>query len=125
MKRPNLKAMSFDELIELRDSADRIIQQRATLERRTLEEKLARLSGFVGRMLPGGGRGASLKGRKVEPKFRNPNNEAETWAGRGARPRWLQALIQEGGKLENYAIAASGGAKRGPRKGAKKAAVKK
>jgi DNA-binding protein H-NS len=43
-----------------------------------------------------------MKGRKVAPKFRGP--EGETWAGRGARPRWLSALIKQGHKVEEFAI---------------------
>ena len=40
-----------------------------------------------------GGRGA-LKGKKVPPKYRGPSGE--TWAGRGARPRWLVAALRGG-----------------------------
>ena len=43
-----------------------------------------------------------MKGMKVAPKFRSP--EGETWAGRGATPRWLKAAIKEGKKLEDFAI---------------------
>ena len=38
--------------------------------------------------------GSKLKGRKVPPKYRNPKNRAETWAGRGATPRWLRAYLR-------------------------------
>jgi hypothetical protein len=41
-----------------------------------------------------GGVGSALKGRKVPPKYRSPSGE--TWAGRGARPRWLVAAIKGG-----------------------------
>lgn len=102
MKRIALKGMSFDELIDLRDSAEHLIRQRATAERRLLEERLARLSGFAGRRGPR--RGGSLKGRKIAPKYKNPENSSETWAGRGARPRWLQGLLKQGRKLEEFAI---------------------
>ena len=43
-----------------------------------------------------------MKGRKVPPKYRGP--AGETWAGRGARPRWLAALLKQGRKLEEFAI---------------------
>ena len=42
---------------------------------------------------------------RVAPKYRNPANPAETWAGRGLRPRWLTAAIKGGKKLEDFAIA--------------------
>ena len=40
----------------------------------------------------------------VAPKYRNPENPAETWAGRGLKPRWLTAAIKSGKKLEDFAI---------------------
>jgi DNA-binding protein H-NS len=49
----------------------------------------------------------------VPPKYRNPKNRSETWAGRAATPRWLRADLKKGKKLEAFAI------KRGwPRKAA-------
>jgi H-NS histone family protein len=37
-------------------------------------------------------------------KYRNPANMSETWAGRGVRPRWLQAALKDGHKIEEFAI---------------------
>ena len=49
----------------------------------------------------------STKGRvlgKVAPKYRNPANPKETWAGRGKQPRWLAAETSKGRKLEDFLI---------------------
>ena len=46
----------------------------------------------------------ALKGRKLPPRYRNPKNRKETWAGRGNRPRWLVAALKGGRKLEAFAI---------------------
>ncbi len=49
----------------------------------------------------------STKGKstgKVAPKYRNPANPAETWAGRGKQPRWLATETAKGKKLEDYLI---------------------
>jgi len=64
-------------------------------------EKLGAFAG-VGRVRVVQGGGSVLKGRKVPPKYRGPSGE--TWAGRGARPRWLVAAIKEGKKLEDFLI---------------------
>jgi DNA-binding protein H-NS len=40
----------------------------------------------------------------VAPKYRNPDNPSETWAGRGLKPRWLAAATKGGKKLEDFAI---------------------
>ena len=41
---------------------------------------------------------------KVAPKYRNPDNTAETWAGRGKPPRWLAIKLEQGGRIEDYLI---------------------
>ena len=63
-----------------------------------------------------------MKGRKVAAKYRGP--DGETWAGRGAMPRWMAAAVKEGKKREDFLIDKSAAAatrssrKRGPaRKG--------
>jgi DNA-binding protein H-NS len=38
------------------------------------------------------------------PKFRNTDNPAETWRGRGKRPNWLKAQIAAGRSLEDFRI---------------------
>lgn len=43
-----------------------------------------------------------IERKEVAPKFRGPGGE--TWAGRGATPRWLKAAIKERKKLEDFAI---------------------
>ena len=61
-----------------------------------------------------------MKGVKVAPKYRGPGGE--TWAGRGATPRWLSALIKEGHSLEEFRIGAGRKAKLAA---AKKSTMKK
>ena len=49
-------------------------------------------------------RWSKLKGKKVAPKYRNPKNRSETWAGRGAMPRWMAAAVKAGKKRESFLI---------------------
>jgi DNA-binding protein H-NS len=53
---------------------------------------------------PNGSRSSALRGKPLKPKYRNPANKQETWAGRGLRPKWLVAAMKKGGKLEQFAI---------------------
>jgi DNA-binding protein H-NS len=114
----NLKSMSIDALMTLRGRIDGVLGSKVADERRTLESELAKLSRFES----GGSRAKSALGRgargKVAPKFRNPENPEETWAGRGLKPRWLAAAIKSGKKLDDFRIS-------GPANGAAKAAKKK
>ena len=41
---------------------------------------------------------------KPVPKYRNPDNEAAVWSGRGRRPTWLTAALNEGRTLDEFVI---------------------
>src|SRR5215510_4718222 len=97
----NLKSMSIDKLSKLRSQVDAALNARVIEERRNLQNQLGRLSHLSGSGLKGvrgGPRGA------VPPKYRNPENPAETWAGRGLKPRWLAAALKSGKKLDDFMI---------------------
>jgi len=40
----------------------------------------------------------------VEAKYKNPNDVSQTWTGRGRKPAWVQAQLDEGFSLEDLAI---------------------
>jgi DNA-binding protein H-NS len=109
----NLRGMDVDALLSLRADIDKRLGQK----RSELEQQLSRLGTESNgaerpRRAWGSGRRASpMKGRKVPPKFRGP--EGDTWAGRGARPRWLTALIKQGHKLDEFAIGKTAAARKG------------
>ena len=50
------------------------------------------------------GKRSSLAGRPVKPKYRNPANKIETWAGRGRQPLWVVAALKSGKKLDAFLI---------------------
>ena len=57
--------------------------------------------------IPAAKKRSSLKGKstgKVAPKYRNPANPSETWAGRGQQPKWLAAETGKGRALEDFLI---------------------
>jgi DNA-binding protein H-NS len=105
MARPtNLNKLPVDKLIALRGQVDEMLAAKVAQERRSLESQLAALSHVNGARAKGGR--PSLRGSSVAPKYRNPENPSETWAGRGLKPRWLTAAIKAGKKLEDFGIAA-------------------
>jgi len=106
MKSLNLKNMSAAALIDLRGDIDRVLAAKVAVERKELQAKLDKLSLFGKSGRGGKGRSHPLKGGKVAPRYRGP--EGETWSGRGLRPKWLTALIGQGRKIEEFAIAAAG-----------------
>jgi DNA-binding protein H-NS len=118
-----LKTMSIDKLLKLKSQVEAALASKVTEHRRALESELSKLGRFQG----GAGRGKVTFGRggprgSVAPKYLNPENPAETWAGRGLKPRWLTAAIKSGKKIEDFAIAdATTSPKAGGRKKGRKA----
>lgn len=43
-------------------------------------------------------------GRKVKPKYRNPDDSSQTWTGRGRMPLWMAGLLKKGAKQESFLI---------------------
>jgi DNA-binding protein H-NS len=118
-----LKSMSIEKLVALRDQVEAALSSKVLEQRRALESELSKLGRFEGRKQSS----KVARGGGVAPKYRNPENPAETWAGRGLRPRWLTAAIKSGKKIEDFLIADSGvskGSKANGRRSAKGAAVK-
>ena len=47
----------------------------------------------------------STKKSRAQPKYANPADPGQTWAGgKGARPLWVREHLRKGGKLEDLAI---------------------
>src|SRR6516162_2575297 len=111
MPKVNLSGMTVETLMDLRSRVDETLHKR----RAELEKQLERI-GVVGggRVVRGGG--SPLRGRKVAPKYRSPSGK--TWAGRGARPRWLVDAMKGGKKLNDFLIDKS--AKRGGKRRSKR-----
>ena len=102
----NLKSMSLGRLANLRDQVNSALVAKVANQRRTLELELSKISRFqVGGARTKSGRGGPTG--SVAPKYRNPENATETWAGRGLKPRWLAAAIKSGKKQDDFLIAGS------------------
>ena len=90
-KKANIQNLSIKSLIELREQVDQALLKK----RQELEQQIAVLARL------GNGR-RSLRGRHIAPKYRD--SEGNTWAGRGARPKWLVAELKKGRKLDSFLI---------------------
>jgi DNA-binding protein H-NS len=108
MKSPmNLKSMSIDKLSKLREQVEAALSTKVIEERRAVQDELGRLERLAtNRLRVRGGRGGPRG--SVAPKYRNPENPSETWAGRGLKPRWLAAALKSGKELQDFSIAATG-----------------
>jgi DNA-binding protein H-NS len=99
MPKISLERLDVAALLKLRDDVGAALSRKA----HELEGQLARLGEDVVGRGRRSRRTSVMKGRKVAPKYRDAAT-GETWAGRGARPRWLVARIKEGKKLQDFQI---------------------
>jgi DNA-binding protein H-NS len=95
----DLKSMSVDELWDLHEKVILELSRKIGAEKTKLDERLHRLGAADDKF-----RHVRRPYPKVLPKYRNPSNPAETWAGRGKQPRWLRTQIRSGKKLDDFRI---------------------
>jgi DNA-binding protein H-NS len=95
MERTDLDRMGTEDLWSLHVEVSQLLQQKIQQEKLRLEERLKRLQ-------------TPVSGRRpyppVSPKYCNPDQPSETWAGRGKRPRWLVAQLKSGRRIEDFSI---------------------
>ena len=101
----NLDAMDLAELKQLRKNVDRAIASFEERKKKEALEKLEQAAKSLGYSL---GELTGVSGvrprAKVAPKYANPANKAETWTGRGRKPRWVAAALNAGKSLDDLKI---------------------
>jgi DNA-binding protein H-NS len=96
VKDQNLAMMSAEELWILHEELRGVLATKLDAEKQELERRLAQLTGrheTARRPYP-----------KVHPKYRNPERPSETWSGRGKQPRWVDAHLKSGKKVDDLLI---------------------
>lgn len=107
----DLDNLSISELEQLKVEIDRrVVQLResALAQARADIERIAASTGYSLDELFGQEKAPARKGvaKKVAAdKYRNPQDAKQSWSGRGKRPRWLQALLDEGARLDDFLVA--------------------
>lgn len=103
-------AMSIDELWKLRERVEAILAEKIAAEILVLRGYLDRLSQEASAVRRGSRKPSNAVGTKrrpypqVLPKYRNPTQPSETWAGRGRRPRWVEMQLSLGTRLQDMVI---------------------
>lgn len=95
--------------------------------RTKIDAVLANAGLTIGEVYPTrGGKAAKSPKAAVAPKYRNPDNVAQTWSGRGKRPVWFnEALKKKGVTSESLLIAGATAKPSAAKKSAKSAPAKK
>ena len=96
----DLKKLSQTQLNDLIVRAERRKEEIATEGVQKVRDRILKLlsdEGFTFEQVFGTKRGrGKVKGSKVKPKYRNPADPLQTWAGRGKRPRWFADALAAG-----------------------------
>lgn len=101
----DLNSLSLKDLKDLQSQVAKAIsgfEDRRKREALAELEEMARAKGFSLAELTG-----SAPTRKRSPsvaKYANPANKADTWSGRGRKPRWFSEALAKGKKPEDLAI---------------------
>ena len=95
------EAMSIDELWHLHEELTSILARKIAEQKAKLEERLRFLENSRSAIGPKRPRRAYPR---VLPKYQNPKNPAEKWAGRGKQPHWVQAQLRAGKTLDQFLI---------------------
>jgi|SRR6266849_5770986 DNA-binding protein H-NS len=101
MKPYDLKSMSADDLQSLHERVVSELARKISAEKARLDQKLRQLSGGAE---PHKMSHARRPYPPVSPKYRNPAEPSETWAGRGKTPRWLTAQLNSGKRIDDFRI---------------------
>ncbi|MCL2714004.1 MAG: H-NS histone family protein [Alphaproteobacteria bacterium] len=112
LKTAKLESLSLDELSALYDRVGSVLTRRIRDDKEKLKKTLVSVKHGATKQNPSapavrGGKPKRDKDWKyppVVPKYRNPEDRSQTWAGRGKQPRWLAAQIKAGKKIEDFLI---------------------
>ena len=99
--------------LELKEQGERLLAQAEEMREKEIADAIAdikekmRLYGLTAEDLglSRGAGGKSPRGKAAAPviKYRGPNGE--TWSGgRGRKPQWVTQALQQGHKLEDFAV---------------------
>ena len=97
--------MTVEQLLEIKAKLEAEIALRVDQERKRLTASPERLESIGGASSSSHARDNGRSRRTLRPKYRNPDNPGQTWAGRGLKPRWLvSAMKDRKKKLSDFEI---------------------
>lgn len=104
MANVDISNLSVAELEALKGSIENVIVGRRQSELVNLRGTFEEMAANAGFTLEEIMQATSTKKRTVAAKYQNPSDPAQTWSGRGRKPRWVDELIASGGDLDNCLI---------------------
>lgn len=105
--KPDYSKLSENELNEMIKQAEEILHIKKDHRRQEVIKQIKELAASINvlvEIVDPRKKQSSRKGIKVPPKYQNPNNPSQQWTGRGMKPKWLKALLDQGNNVDKYRI---------------------
>ena len=101
MRDTDFDGMTIDDLWALHLAISKTLSEKIVAEKNLLERRLSALK-------PAASSEPRSRERRpyppVFPKFFNPEDPSQTWAGRGKQPRWLLEKLKSGYHVDDFRI---------------------
>jgi DNA-binding protein H-NS len=100
----NINDLSIEELISLNEKIEERINRLRRTERNAAKKKILEMAKAYEIELSFKEETISTQKSKKPAKYKNPENHEQTWNGHGKKPGWLEGLLSQGRKLEEFLI---------------------
>lgn len=103
----NIATLSEAELAELIANASRELEAKRHGKKRETINKIKDLASSIGvhvEISEGEKKTTTRKGTSVPVKYRDPGNSKNAWTGRGMKPRWLTAYLDQGRSQDEFKV---------------------
>ncbi|MCK5888771.1 MAG: H-NS histone family protein [Methylococcales bacterium] len=98
--------LSDVELQNVIDNAEKALKERVVKKRKEVIAQIKDLADSIGMnvVLTEDKSKMAKVGKKVPPKYQNPDDKSQTWTGRGVAPKWMQGLVNDGRDRDEFLI---------------------
>jgi DNA-binding protein H-NS len=99
----DLSKLSIEDMEALAKDIETEIASRREAERERVLSQMRELAASIGTTPEELFRRTGKVAEAVAAKYRNPDNPAQSWSGRGKRPQWVVEALASGKSLEDLA----------------------
>lgn len=102
---PALRKMSLKQLLDTQVQLTVLIETKRQEEKEKLANFIREQAHRIGVKVEDIVRGKGRSSRSKLPiAYLNPNNRLQAWTGQGRRPKWLEAKLAKGAKIEDFKV---------------------
>lgn len=108
MQPVDLSSFNLAELKKLQQDIEQALKNRQQEELQKARQQILAIAQEAGvsvaELLGTGAKTKTVQGRKVEARYKNPNDPNQVWSGRGRQPKWIESGLKDGKSLDDFRI---------------------